>query len=182
MTKEIFVSIGVDVDAIGGWLGSYGGEDSPGDISRGVFAGEVGVPRLNTLFEREEITTTWFWPGHSVESFPEQFDQVVASGHEIGLHGYSHENPLAMSREQEADVLDHTIELISTPLGHPPHRLRRPLVGVQPRHQRAPRRTRHPLRPLPHAPRLRAVLRARQGLLDAHRLQQARGRVDEAVR
>ena len=46
MTKEIFVAFGIDVDAVGGWLGSYGGEDSPGDISRGVFAGEVGVPRL----------------------------------------------------------------------------------------------------------------------------------------
>jgi len=120
MTKEIFVSIGVDVDAVGGWLGSYGGEDSPGDISRGVFAGEVGVPRLNTLFEREGITTTWFWPGHSVETFPEQFDLVVGSGHEIGLHGYSHENPLAMSREQEADVLDFTMELIETRSGRRP--------------------------------------------------------------
>ena len=34
MTKEIFVAFGVDVDAVGGWLGSYGGEDSPDDISR----------------------------------------------------------------------------------------------------------------------------------------------------
>jgi hypothetical protein len=29
MAKEIFVAYGVDVDAVGGWLGSYGGEDSP---------------------------------------------------------------------------------------------------------------------------------------------------------
>jgi hypothetical protein len=29
MAKEIFVSYGVDVDAVAGWLGSYGGEDSP---------------------------------------------------------------------------------------------------------------------------------------------------------
>lgn len=42
---------------------------------------------------------TWFWPGHSVETFPEQFDAVVAAGHEIGVDGYSHENPIAMSRE-----------------------------------------------------------------------------------
>lgn len=52
MTKEIFVAFGIDVDAVGGWLGSYGGEDSPGDISRGVFAGEVGVPRLNRMLAR----------------------------------------------------------------------------------------------------------------------------------
>ncbi|HYM01909.1 MAG TPA: hypothetical protein VET85_03120, partial [Stellaceae bacterium] len=44
--KEIFCAFGIDVDAVAGWLGSYGGENSPCDISRGLFAGEVGVPRL----------------------------------------------------------------------------------------------------------------------------------------
>jgi hypothetical protein len=42
MTKEILCGFGVDGDAVAGWLGSYGGEDSPDDISRGIFAGEVG--------------------------------------------------------------------------------------------------------------------------------------------
>ena len=42
MAKEIFCCIGIDVDAVAGWLGSYGGEDSPDDISRGMFAGVVG--------------------------------------------------------------------------------------------------------------------------------------------
>ena len=47
--EEIFVSFGVDVDAVAGWPGSHGGEDSPDDISRGHFAGEVGVPRILEL-------------------------------------------------------------------------------------------------------------------------------------
>lgn len=34
--KRVLVSYGVDVDAVAGWLGSYGGEDSPHDISRGT--------------------------------------------------------------------------------------------------------------------------------------------------
>ena len=56
MAKEILVAYGVDIDAVAGWLVSYCGEDSPDDISRGLFAGEVGVPRLlklkNTSFPR----------------------------------------------------------------------------------------------------------------------------------
>ena len=40
--KEIFCSIGIDIDAVAGWLGSYGGEDSPDDISRGMFCGRGG--------------------------------------------------------------------------------------------------------------------------------------------
>ena len=55
MAKEILCGFGVDVDAVAGWLGSYGGEDSPDDISRGLFAGEVGSPRLVKLFERMGI-------------------------------------------------------------------------------------------------------------------------------
>lgn len=120
MTKEISVAFGIDVDAVGGWLGSYGGEDSPDDISRGLFAGEIGVPRLNNLLKKYDLPSTWFWPGHSIETFPEQFDEVVAAGHEIGVHGYSHENPIAMNREQESAVLDYCIELIEKRTGKRP--------------------------------------------------------------
>src|ERR1700753_1996434 len=52
MAKEILCGFGVDVDAVAGWLGSYGGDDSPDDISRGLFAGEVGSPRLLKMFNR----------------------------------------------------------------------------------------------------------------------------------
>jgi len=106
VTKKIFCGFGVDVDAVAGWLGSYAGEDSPDDISRGLFAGEIGAPRLLKLFDRLGIKTTWFIPGHSIETFPDQMKAVAAAGHEIGIHGYSHENPIAMTPAQEEAVLD----------------------------------------------------------------------------
>ncbi|MBV8398083.1 MAG: polysaccharide deacetylase [Acetobacteraceae bacterium] len=120
MPKEILCGFGIDVDAVAGWLGSYGGEDSPDDISRGLFAGEVGSLRLLKLFERWGIKTTWFIPGHSIETFPEQMKQVPQSGHEVGIHGYSHENPIAMTPEQEEIVLDTCIELVTKLQGKPP--------------------------------------------------------------
>ncbi|HEY0573177.1 MAG TPA: polysaccharide deacetylase [Pseudonocardia sp.] len=118
--KDIRVAFGVDVDAVAGWLGSYGGEDSPCDISRGMFAGEVAVPRLLTLFERNNLRTTWFIPGHSAETFPDQTRMVVDAGHEIGVHGYSHENPIAMTRAQESAILDRCIELLTKLTGTTP--------------------------------------------------------------
>jgi peptidoglycan-N-acetylglucosamine deacetylase len=120
MAKEILCGFGVDVDAVAGWLGSYGGEDSPDDISRGLFAGEVGSPRLLKLFGRLGIKTTWFIPGHSIETFPAEMKAVAEAGHEIGIHGYSHENPIAMTREQEIAVLDKCIELVTTLAGRRP--------------------------------------------------------------
>lgn len=120
MPKEIFVAFGTDVDAVGGWLGSYGGEDSPDDISRGLFAGEVGVPRLLTLFERHNLRTTFFVPGHSLETFPDSTKMIVDAGHEIGIHGYSHENPIAMTRVQEEAILDRCIDLVEKASGQRP--------------------------------------------------------------
>ena len=124
--KDIKVCYGIDVDCVAGWLGSYGGEDSPCDISRGVFAGRVGIPRLLDLFDRYGIKTTWFSCGHSIETFPELLKDVVARGHEIGLHGYSHENPLAMTPEQEEKILLHTIDLVTELSGKKPVGYRAP--------------------------------------------------------
>ena len=117
MPKEVLCSIGVHCDAVAGWLGSYGGEDSPCDISRGVFAAEVGMPRLLKLFDRYELRTSWFIPGHTAESFPRESAMAAEAGHEIGLHGYTHENPLAMSREQEAAVLARSFEVLERVCG-----------------------------------------------------------------
>ncbi|KAF9233739.1 carbohydrate esterase family 4 protein [Melanogaster broomeanus] len=121
MRRSILVGFGVDVDAVAGWLGSYGGEDSPLDISRGMYAGEVGVPRLLKLFTKYGLKTTWFIPGHSLETFPKEMAAVRDAGHEIGLHGYSHENPTSMTLEQQRDILDHTYKLLTDfNFGKPP--------------------------------------------------------------
>jgi peptidoglycan-N-acetylglucosamine deacetylase len=120
MAKEILCAYGIDIDAVAGWLGSYGGEDSPADISRGLFAGEVGTPRLLKLFDKYDLKTTWFIPGHSIETFPEQTQMVVDAGHEIGMHGYSHENPIAMTPTQERTVMERCVELIEKVSGRRP--------------------------------------------------------------
>ena len=110
--KDIQVTINPHFDAVALWIGSFGGADSPCDISRGVFAAKRGVPRLLDLFKRYGIKTTWGVTGHSFESFPRAAEMIVKDGHEIGIHGYTHENPMAMSREQETEVLDRTIDAV----------------------------------------------------------------------
>src|SRR3712207_8439173 len=100
MAKEIFVSFGVDIDAVAGWLGSYGGEDSPDDISRGLFAGEVGVPRILSLFRRAGLTQTFFFPVPSLAPFPAPFDAFVAAGPALGVPGSLPAHPTAMTRGQ----------------------------------------------------------------------------------
>ena len=45
---------------------------------------------------------------------------IVEAGHEIGMHGYSHENPIDMSPEQEEAVLVKCIDLITKISGKRP--------------------------------------------------------------
>lgn len=79
-----------------------------------MYAGEVGTPRLLKLFKKYDIKTTWFIPGHSLETFPKEMATVRDAGHELGLHGYSHENPSAMSLDQQKHVLARTFKMLTT--------------------------------------------------------------------
>lgn len=116
----IDVAIGIDVDCVAGWLGSYGGEDSLADLSRGLSAGNEGVPRMLQVLEDEGVTASWYIPGHSIETFEEEVQAVADAGHEIGVHGYSHENPTDLSREQEDEIIGVSKDLIEDLTGEEP--------------------------------------------------------------
>ena len=120
MPKKIMCAFGTDIDSVAGWIGSYGGGDSPSDIQRGIFATEVGIPRLLRLFRKYDLKTSFFIPGHSLETFPKEMEMIVKDGHEVGAHGYLHENPIAMTPTQEEDVLVKSIDLIKTLTGKAP--------------------------------------------------------------
>jgi len=120
MAKDILCAFGTDIDSVAGQIGSYGGGESPSDIQRGVFASEVGTIRLLNLFKKYKLRTSFFIPGHSIESFPDQVKRIVEHGHEIGAHGYLHENPIAMTPTQEEAVLVKSIELIEHYTGQQP--------------------------------------------------------------
>jgi peptidoglycan-N-acetylglucosamine deacetylase len=117
---DIDVAIGIDADCVAGWLGSYGGEESLADLSRGISAGNEGIPRMLALFEQEDVTTTWYVPGHTIETFRDNVEAIADAGHELGIHGYTHENPTALTREQEDAIMQASIELVEDITGDRP--------------------------------------------------------------
>lgn len=72
------------------------------------------------MFDKYNIKTTWFIPGHSLETFPDECRMIANAGHEIGLHGYSHENPAAMTIGQQTAIMDKCYNLITEFMGKPP--------------------------------------------------------------
>ncbi len=73
---------------------------TPTAISRGDF-GVVGAERLLALLAKHAIRSTWFIPGHTIETYPASCRDVVAAGHEIGHHGWTHRVPASLGREEE---------------------------------------------------------------------------------
>ncbi|KAF7164446.1 hypothetical protein CNMCM5623_008993 [Aspergillus felis] len=132
--NKIRIAVSIDLDAVSGWLGTGHHPDNIlADYSSGFFAAKVGVPRLLRMLKKLNIADrcTWFIPGHSAESFPEEVAQVVASGAEIGLHGYAHEGAYQMTVQQERDVLVKCIDIATKLTGKKPAGYRAPLYQLR---------------------------------------------------
>jgi hypothetical protein len=48
-----------------------------------VFGATRGIDRLLDLWEKKNIKCSWYIPGHSIESFPEQIAKIRDAGHEM---------------------------------------------------------------------------------------------------
>ncbi|TNE35991.1 MAG: polysaccharide deacetylase [Alphaproteobacteria bacterium] len=101
MTKHI-TCLTFDFDGVSSW--SVNGQATPTMLSRGEFGG-VGALRVLDLLKERGIKSTWFIPGVTIETYPEICERVVAEGHEVGHHGWSHVPPAKFTREEEAEEL-----------------------------------------------------------------------------
>lgn len=123
--RRATVCLTFDFDAISLWIGSFGAT-SPSMISRGEF-GPVGVERILRLLDGKGIAATFFVTGHTADTYPDSVRAIAAAGHEIGHHGYLHENPAALaSVEEEAAVLDRGLEALQRIAGVRPVGYRSP--------------------------------------------------------
>lgn len=62
--------------------------------------------------EERDARATFFLCGYRMEQYPELIGEILADGHEIGLHGYSHDNLSRMSRREIARELEMTRVLL----------------------------------------------------------------------
>ncbi len=132
--NTIKIALSIDFDAVSGWLGTGAHPDNNlSDLSSGFFSAQVGVGRLLKLFKRLSISdkVTWFCPGHSLESFPEQTRAILDSGCELGLHGYCHEGAPQLTEPQEREVIEKCVELATSLTGKKPVGYRAPLYQLR---------------------------------------------------
>jgi peptidoglycan/xylan/chitin deacetylase (PgdA/CDA1 family) len=118
------VCLTFDFDAVSVWIATMR-QRTPSAISRGEF-GLVGARRVLELLDRHSIRSTWFIPGHTIDSFPGACEAVVAAGHEVGHHNYCHENPRALEPGAERLAIERGIAAIDRLTGQRPRGYRSP--------------------------------------------------------
>lgn len=124
------VCLTFDLDGISGFIAR--GEMSASLISRGEFGPRVAVPRLLGLLGKYGIKSTWFIPGHTIETFPDACARVVEAGHEIGHHGWTHRPRASLTREQEEAELVRGNEAIKRLTGRTARGSRSPSWDLSP--------------------------------------------------
>lgn len=130
MNQRHIVCLTFDFDAISGFVAR--GLVSPSWISRGEFGPRVGAPRVLALLEQYGIRSTWFVPGHTIETYRRACEQVVEAGHEIAHHGWTHRPPAGLSREEEEEELVRGNEAIEKLTGRPARGYRSPSWDLSP--------------------------------------------------
>ena len=85
------------------------------------------TPKILDILKEAEVKASFFLVGTNIESHPDIVRRILAEGHEIGIHTYSHPNLALVSHERaflECNATERLIETItgrSTLLFRPPY-------------------------------------------------------------
>ena len=125
---RLTVCLSFDFDAISVWLQT----GSPSAMSRGEF-GAKAIDRLLGLLGSRNIAATFFVPGHTVLTYPDHVRRIRDAGHELGHHGWVHENPARVEPDVERRAMAKGLQAFEDVAGVRPVGWRSPAWDMSPR-------------------------------------------------
>lgn len=118
--KRIAIMMAFDLDAETMWTTRGDGNgDHITNLSRGVYGPKQGVPRILDMLDVHQIKATFFVPGVIAEQYPLVVKEMVRRGHEIGFHGYLHEEFTTTTRQEEDATMHRSEKIIADLTGQP---------------------------------------------------------------
>lgn len=84
------------------------------------FGERVGIYRMLEVFEKENIQTSFFPTGITVQNYPEIFKEIAAHGHEIGTETWIHDYSYMKNRAREKTDLKKTVDAVKGVVGKAP--------------------------------------------------------------
>jgi peptidoglycan/xylan/chitin deacetylase (PgdA/CDA1 family) len=100
--------------------------DSPVKFSHAEFGPRVGAKRILALLAERGIPATWFVPGHTLTTFTDDTDAILAGGHELACHGWFHEDFAELPAGAQREVLGRSVEAVRAVTGAAPAGFRAP--------------------------------------------------------
>lgn len=121
------VMLGFDIDGVSSAINrDPASANLPSLMSMREYGPSVAMPRILDLLDRHGILASFYVPGYVAETHEDLVVEIVDRGHEVSHHGYMHEPPATLTRQEEADVLDRGIEILERLTGDTPAGYRSP--------------------------------------------------------
>jgi peptidoglycan-N-acetylglucosamine deacetylase len=86
----------------------------------------IATARVLWLLREYAATATFFLVGEQVERHPRVVDEIVAAGHTVGVHGFTHRNLLRLTPGQTRADLRRGIDAVGDATGTAPRHYRPP--------------------------------------------------------
>ncbi|MDB5377982.1 MAG: ribulose phosphate epimerase [Rubritepida sp.] len=124
---RVAVMLTFDFDAETLWLSrDPANARRPGTLSQGVYGAKVGVPKILETLQEEELKATFFIPGWTVENHTQRCEMIVAEGHEVAHHSYSHAWIDPDFPDKEVEEMEKGLDALKRVLGVVPKGYRSP--------------------------------------------------------
>jgi len=124
--SRVAVCISFDVD--NETLSLSRGETAPVTLSAGEFGANPGLPRVLELLDSHNISASFYIPAVSAMLHPQMIQEIAKRNrHEIGVHGWIHENLQEMnSSAEEERLMKQAIDYLTKAAGKRPVGYRAP--------------------------------------------------------
>ncbi len=99
-------------------------------ISMGRYGPNVAVPRILETYRQLGIKQSFFVPGWCLENYTPVMEKILAGGHEIGHHGWIHEDPTNTLGQIQREAFEKALETHKRICGTPPRGYRAPVYNV----------------------------------------------------
>jgi peptidoglycan/xylan/chitin deacetylase (PgdA/CDA1 family) len=88
--------------------------------TQGEYGPQTGIWRILRILDETGVKATFLTCGGIAERYPEAVKAIAQRGHEVAGHGYHHEVARDLTREEEREVMQKTLEMIERRTGKRP--------------------------------------------------------------
>ena len=124
------ITFDMDADSLIQVARPQDGYDRLYPISMGRYGPTVAIPRILETYRKLGLKQSFFVPGWCMERYPDAVEAILQGGHEIGHHGWIHEDPVTTRGADQAEAFERAMEAHQRIVGRKPAGYRAPVYNV----------------------------------------------------